>query len=60
MTSGSSSAMEQYSSSNLEHGSSQNLPPGVLHPSEPMEQPNTGDDNEGEHSGQDNIDHHVQ
>jgi len=66
VTSGSSSAMEQYLSLNMEHdlspnleqGLSQNLPPGVLQPTEPMESLNTGDDNEGDHSGQDNINHH--
>lgn len=66
MTSGSSNAMEQYSSTNLEyessrnleHGLSQNLPPRVLQPSESTESLNTGDDNEGDHSGRDNINHH--
>ena len=66
MTSCSSSAMEQYSSLNLEHdsspnleqGLSQNIPPGALHPSKPMESPNTGDDNDGDHRIQDNINHH--
>ena len=61
-----SSAMEQYSSLNLEHdsspnleqGLSQNIPPGALQPSEPMESPNTGDDNDGDHRIQDNINHH--
>ena len=62
----SSSAMEQYSSLNLEHDSSpnlkqvlsQNIPPGALQLSEPMESPNTGDDNDGDHRIQDNINHH--
>jgi len=66
VTSCSSSAMEQYSSLNLEHdsspnleqGLSQNIPPGALQPSEPMESPNTGDDNDGDHRIQDNINHH--
>jgi len=66
VTSGSSSAMEHYSSQNLEQdsspnlerGLSQNLPPGVIETSAHMESLNTGEDDEGGHSGQDSIDCH--